>query len=1151
MSLKPLGWSGLFLCAITLAPIASGQQINGNPQGPFAPAPNPIPIGMAPHDILDSDPDSWTSVGVNACRPMALTPDNLRLYVVNVHDSKVRSFDFTGASGIQDWRVPWAPVSVAIYDVPSLSLNWLLVVSGGNHVLTILDRFTGELLEVVPLPFEPADILVDVGRQEAYISCSGADSLAVVDLTTFAVVEHPVPSKHPTYLSFDDEGRVLIAPMISGNNSTTESTGANASFVIVDLDDPANSPSGGLPDEDCFRFDPTTGTMTAVARRVGTILFGQGVNPANGKFWQLNFEASNKDPARQNEPAIRGTFGLNRLTITDLPDPGQPIADRAIHTFIDLDDSDPVMAGQQIDPLRTVGLPIGLEFTGAGYGIIVGLLTDNVTVLTPQGDFFTEFDLWQDPMEADPARHVPRAVLSNSLGTILMVYCSNTNLVQFYDASVAPTINHVFDLDIGFDPTPELVKLGRALFYDGSRSLHNNLSCASCHIDGRTDLLAWELSNTPFDEKGPLVTQTLKGIEKQGPFHWRGERANLDAFNVAFDGLLGGTPLDDEFPEDELGQFKAFVFSLNNTANPGQDETNFLTPGLSQPSSQGLVGSPIDGREHFLTIPSLGAQSCGDCHQLPSGTDSDMVRDINDYNPALLRAKPTAFNELWRKDQPIVTVDGAQKPLLGTGLLHDGRQLSLEAFINGPFALTPQQAKDTFDYVTQFPSETAPMVHKADLFDEHHPVIADRVEDYYLDQAHRGYGSVALVGSMVVDGADVPVNWQYDSSTGLFVPDSPAFSQMTFAELKSKTLAGLASNMVLGLPLGNAERFAIDSDLDELINQEEIALGTNPFNPDSDGDGDPDGHEVANGGDPLDATIGSTDGTPPEIQNMVIHWVSTKNARLTFETSEPCRTTVTYFPVGTTGLEQTVSNGTLRKRHSFILSELVPSTKQQAMPPVSADDEVLNTYTVKIEAVDAAGLPDMAFAEELTTGGFTFRAGTLFGVIGQLDLISPMPDYVAGTLDFTMRLRMESKIGRSAATGQSLPLGGMVAACQVIVNGNVHSDFDVIPNRAKKFCLTDLNNPTTTIEFDARPGPFVLTDQTDSSGLVDTAIQVRGLNPGDEVVINPIAVQQTVFVGSNYDPLDDCPDLSSAEALIFAMDFAFPDSVIRRASITH
>src|SRR5262249_61613092 len=39
--------------------------------------------------------------------------------------------------------------------------------------------------------------------------------------------------------------------------------------------------------------------------------------------------------------------------------------------------------------------------------------------------------------------------------------------------------------------------------------------------------------------KGPMTTQTLRGLKALEPFHWRGDRQNFNAFNRAFVAFMG------------------------------------------------------------------------------------------------------------------------------------------------------------------------------------------------------------------------------------------------------------------------------------------------------------------------------------------------------------------------------------------------------------------------------------------------------------------------------------------------------------------------------------------------------------------------------------------------------------------------------------
>ena len=94
-------------------------------------------------------------------------------------------------------------------------------------------------------------------------------------------------------------------------------------------------------------------------------------------------------------------------------------------------------------------------------------------------------------------------------------------------------------------PSPRASSAGRPFLYDASfTSSHGDSACASCHIFGDFDSLAWDLGNPddtvlnnpgpftvgPFIDpdfhpmKGPMTTQSLRGMANHGPMHWRGDR---------------------------------------------------------------------------------------------------------------------------------------------------------------------------------------------------------------------------------------------------------------------------------------------------------------------------------------------------------------------------------------------------------------------------------------------------------------------------------------------------------------------------------------------------------------------------------------------------------------------------------------------------
>src|SRR5262249_59676904 len=92
--------------------------------------------------------------------------------------------------------------------------------------------------------------------------------------------------------------------------------------------------------------------------------------------------------------------------------------------------------------------------------------------------------------------------------------------------------------------------------------------------------------------KGPMTTQTLRGLVNDGPMHWRGDRTGgfvgqpldstlaFEAFNVAFAGLLGRSgPLT----ATQMQQLTEFILEVMLPPNPVRG----LDDGLSGAASNG------------------------------------------------------------------------------------------------------------------------------------------------------------------------------------------------------------------------------------------------------------------------------------------------------------------------------------------------------------------------------------------------------------------------------------------------------------------------------------------------------------------------------------------------------------------------------------
>jgi YVTN family beta-propeller protein len=205
------------------------------------------------------------------------------------------------------------------------------------------------------------------------------------------------------------------------------------------------------------------------------------------------------------------------------------------------------------------------------------------------------------------------------------------------------------EISVGsFDPTPTFIRQGRGFLYDAKLSGNGTMSCASCHVDAEMDMLAWDLGNpfgtmetvtvggvggvqitsTRHPMKGPMTTQTLRGLKGLEPLHWRGDRTNFLAFNKAFPDLFGGPLLTNA----DLIAYRDFVNSIVFQPNPNQNLDRTLpaefagaNPSAGRASYQNFVIEP----QHDLRCISCHSQTGG--YQLPvgNGTERGVVQDAS------------------------------------------------------------------------------------------------------------------------------------------------------------------------------------------------------------------------------------------------------------------------------------------------------------------------------------------------------------------------------------------------------------------------------------------------------------------------------------------------------------------------------------------
>src|SRR5262249_23732906 len=343
---------------------------------------------------------------------------------------------------------------------------------------------------------------------------------------------------------------------------------------------------------------------------------------------------------------------------------------------------------------------------------------------------------------------------------------------------------------------------------------HGDVACASCHFFGNFDNLAWDLgdpqgsfldfsdapwvtfaplgpSTSGFDpQKGPMTTQTLRGLDGMEPFHWRGDRQNFQAFNHAFISLMGR---GSELPVADMDTFTDFIKTVKFPPNPFRNLDDTMPTSITVPSQSGggatATGNPNNGRTIFINN-NLDANTfkCNTCHLLPSGTTDNLFNgsaegESQDFKIPHLRNmdEKVGFDVIRPNLQSgnganIGTADQRK----GFGFIHDG-SVSLTEFLAAPvFTSTTQQERDLFAFMLSFATETVPAVGRQQLVNSSNKSNSTVVTTIttLIAQAEAGTCDVIVKGTI----GGVAKGYVYDKTTDHFLPDNTNEAPKTEAE---------------------------------------------------------------------------------------------------------------------------------------------------------------------------------------------------------------------------------------------------------------------------------------------------------------------------------------------------------------------------------
>ncbi|HSU54135.1 MAG TPA: hypothetical protein VLT36_08770, partial [Candidatus Dormibacteraeota bacterium] len=643
--------------------------------------------------------------------PVRLSPDGTRLFAVNTPDARLSVFDVSQPSNPR--LVAEIPIGVEPVSVTPRDNNEVWVVNEVSDSISIVSVSNRMVMDTLYVKDEPADVVF--AGNKAFVSAARKNLIAVFDVTTHSLVTNiSVFGENPRAMAVSANGsKVYAAFALSGNHTTivpankappqpTNTTppmnpnlpAPPAVGLIVDASDTnytlpkTNIIQYAMPDNDVVEIDVATLSISRYFAHVGTVNLGLAVHPVSGDLYVANTDARN---LVHFEPNVRSHAVDSRVTRIAIG-PGTVTA-FDLNSNIDYGTL-PNLAAKT----NALAQPTAIVFDPSGnFFYITAFGSDRVARVNSSGAVLSRIEIGPGVGSTADPRHKrgPRGLALNPAAQRLYVLNRIANTLTIVDTSSDTVLK---EIPVGsYDPTPDVIRQGRGFLYDSKLSGNGTMACAACHIDAEMDLIAWDLgdptgqmqtnktvnpllggtTNTSVFHpmKGPMTTQTLRGLNTLDPFHWRGDRTNFTHFNIAFPGLMGNASLSTA----DMDAYRDFINTIAFEPNPNQN--------LDRTYPTNVAGGDANaGKNAFFFTNYVGsgalALQCTSCHTGPPGPGSDRLiipgsalQESQDFKVPQLRAiyQKMNFNN-----------SAGTNSIGGFGIVHDGTDPSLQVFLSRP-----------------------------------------------------------------------------------------------------------------------------------------------------------------------------------------------------------------------------------------------------------------------------------------------------------------------------------------------------------------------------------------------------------------------------------------------------------------------------------
>ncbi|HEY8379131.1 MAG TPA: beta-propeller fold lactonase family protein, partial [Nannocystis sp.] len=535
----------------------------------------------------------------------------------------------------------------------------------------------------------------------------------------------------------------------------------------------------------------------------------------------------------------------------------------------------------------SVSQPLGMAITPDGETLYVAVLGNDKVVV------YDTAELESDTHYPDPADQIPvsgggpTGVVLDPARDRLYVMTRFDNGISIIDTDAREEIAHV----TMHNPEPPSIVAGRRFLYDATiSSRFGDQACSSCHVFGDKDDLSWDLGDPDGDViappsnlrtallpnqfdlhpmKGPMSTQSLRGLANHGPMHWRADRngdangpsvqpdggafseeAAFMAFRQAFVDLLGR---DEPLSVAQMQAFTDFQLQVMYPPNPIRALDNSLT----QDQQEGL--EMFSNRIMFAMGPEFEQHTCRSCHVLDPngnaehgvpfpgffGSDGQVVagefsqtfkiphlRNLYTKIGAFGMAEDPIYN---RPDLPTYDVSHKGDQIRGFGFHHDGgkdtpmRFFNVFAVANG-FApdgfVTHEEQRKVAEFLFAFDSNLKPIVgQQITLTASNGSVVGPRID---LLKARADAGDCELIVKAGFFGVELGGFYIGNNKFTTNVSIAPPLTDTQIRQFVQLTTMPATYTCV---PPGSGFRLGVDRDGDGYRDGDELLLHSDPADP--------------------------------------------------------------------------------------------------------------------------------------------------------------------------------------------------------------------------------------------------------------------------------------------------------------------------------